>query len=75
MALLKKAAELSMLCNSKMFLAFTDTCDNLIIFVNPDVEFLKEEIYLERKKKIYSFNMHDVNKINSIILYSFTLNY
>jgi len=57
---------MSMLCNSKMFLAFTDTCDNLIIFVNPDVEFLKEEIYLERKKKIYSFNEHDVNIIKTL---------
>lgn len=43
-----------------MFLAFTDACDNLIVFVNPDVEFLKEEIYLKNKKKIYSFTKNDV---------------
>ena len=60
MALLKKAAELSMLCSSKVFLAFTDTCENLIIYVNPDVEFLKEEIYHKKNKKIYSFTENDV---------------
>ena len=63
-----------MLCSSKVFLAFTDTCENLIIYVNPDVEFLKEEIYHKKNKKIYSFTENDV-KISQNNKFLITLQY
>jgi hypothetical protein len=40
--LLKKAAELSMLCNIQVYLAFTDVYGNLINFYSPSLEAIQD---------------------------------
>lgn len=58
--LLKKAAELSLLCQLKLFLAFTDLNGNLINFYTPDCEFLNEFDFSKDDKKLITFTEKDV---------------
>ncbi len=59
--LLKKAAELSLLCQLKLFLAFTDLNGNLINFYTPDSDFLNEFDFAKDDKKLITFTEKDVN--------------
>ena len=57
--LLKKAAELSMLCNIQVCLAFTDVYGNLINFYSPSIEAINEFQSLYPYKRIYTFTKDD----------------
>lgn len=58
--LLKKAAEISLLCKTKLFLAFTDLNGNLVNFFTPDSDFLNEFDCTKEDKKIITFSASDV---------------
>ena len=58
--LLKKAAELSLLCHLKLFIAFTDLNGNLINFFTPDSDFLNEFDFSKDDKKLITFTEKDV---------------
>ncbi|KRX10711.1 Transcription factor, MADS-box [Pseudocohnilembus persalinus] len=57
--LLKKAAELSMLCNIKVCLAFTDVYGNLINFFSPDAQVIDDFKDIQPYKRIYTFTRED----------------
>lgn len=58
--LLKKAAEISLLCQIKLFLAFTDLNGNLINFYAPDCDFLNDYDFTQDSKKLTTFSDKDV---------------
>ena len=62
--LLKKAAELSLLCQLKLFLAFTDLDGNLINFYTPDCDFLNKFNPKKNEKKLITFTEKDVIVFN-----------
>lgn len=57
--LLKKAAELSMLCNIQVCLAFTDVYGNLINFFSPNMEIIDDFKKLYPYKRVYTFTKDD----------------
>lgn len=58
--LLKKAAEIALLCKTKLFLAFTDLNGNIINFYTPDSDFLSDFDPVKDSKKFISFTEKDV---------------
>ena len=60
LGLLKKAAELSMLCNIQLGLTFTDTYGNLINFFSPNIDILDEMKSKCFQKLVYTYTKNDV---------------
>lgn len=58
--LLKKAAEIALLCKTKLFLAFTDLSGNIINFYTPDSDFLSDFDPVKDSKKFTTFTEKDV---------------